>query len=544
MQSGRILVSACAAATACGSGDPEPPAPAVAMVEPAPPALDVVFERVLGIDPGMRPLFGPEGAITLGAVRWSGEGRYLGRHAWAIDGKFRPVAVAGTSSRPVILALGWNGGEALSQFANPDGDDWLVAAEPSATTPTTAVAWRGPFDARFELSPDRRLLASIEDDAVVVRAVASGAVVARAKVEPGTPSVACWVDGERIAWLGPGSDLKLLAIPGAAVSSVRLALRPRVRDDDEYPVPNPAMACDPAGGAAAIAGDAAVAVVDLASGTTLASLPIAGRIAIAVGDRGRRFAIATERTVSVYRRDGGIATPIFARTAQRPLATPNAPLELQFSPDGTRLAVAGASLVVIGPVPDARARPPAPDVAVTLPREFVDVATHPVTPNDPGWRNQLPPPTGWAALPRTIVHAMRRGSVDVVAVMLERDEFGIALPTAESDDAAIAAFAKRAMPRVFDGWLHAEIGSDAGFTVRVGRRDGKPWFEARELWRDGCEPYDGYTQVVVDRDVVYVVRAMAMPGGSIKGWLATFFDLAFHSHVRMARRRGPESGPC
>src|SRR5204862_2524340 len=118
-------------------------------------------------------------------------------------------------------------------------------------------------------------------------------------------------------------------------------------------------------------------------------------------------------------------------------------------------------------------------------------------------------------------------------------------PALDATDLEITRFAQAAMPYLFDAWSHAELGTgrDATFTLRVGRTAGQPWFETRELWRDGCEPYDGYTRVVVDRDVVFVVRALTVPGGSIRGWLARFFDLPF-GRTRTARRAGPRSGPC
>ncbi len=102
------------------------------------------------------------------------------------------------------------------------------------------------------------------------------------------------------------------------------------------------------------------------------------------------------------------------------------------------------------------------------------------------------------------------------------------------------------MPQLFDQWSDAEIesGREAGFTLRVGRTKGIPWFETREIWRDGCEPYDGYTRVVIDRDAVFVIRALVPPAGSIKGWLEKFFDLPFGNRVQTARRRGANSGPC
>ena len=71
-----------------------------------------------------------------------------------------------------------------------------------------------------------------------------------------------------------------------------------------------------------------------------------------------------------------------------------------------------------------------------------------------------------------------------------------------------------------------------------------PWVETREVWRDGCEPYDGYTRLVIDPEGVFVIRALTVPAGPIDGWLAKFFDLPFGARTRTARRAGPETGPC
>jgi hypothetical protein len=102
------------------------------------------------------------------------------------------------------------------------------------------------------------------------------------------------------------------------------------------------------------------------------------------------------------------------------------------------------------------------------------------------------------------------------------------------------------MPQLFEQWSDAsfEPDRDAEYTLSVGRTKGMLWFETREIMRDGCEPYDGYTRVVIDRDAVFVIRALVPPAGSIKGWLAKFFDLPFGIRVQTARRRGPHSGPC
>lgn len=55
---------------------------------------------------------------------------------------------------------------------------------------------------------------------------------------------------------------------------------------------------------------------------------------------------------------------------------------------------------------------------------------------------------------------------------------------------------------------------------------------------------DGYTRVVVDREAVFVTRALTAPGGSIDGWLARFFDLPFGVRTKTVRSRGPKMGPC
>ena len=103
-----------------------------------------------------------------------------------------------------------------------------------------------------------------------------------------------------------------------------------------------------------------------------------------------------------------------------------------------------------------------------------------------------------------------------------------------------------AMPELFDSWADAKVetGRDAEFTLRTGRRDGKAWFEAREIWRDGCEPYDGYTQLVIERDLIFVTRVLVPPGSATNPWLQIFFDLPFRDRSKVARHRGPEMGPC
>ena len=105
------------------------------------------------------------------------------------------------------------------------------------------------------------------------------------------------------------------------------------------------------------------------------------------------------------------------------------------------------------------------------------------------------------------------------------------------------------MPRLFEHWNGYDPSEktterEPAYSLKVGRTDGKPWFETRELQRDGCEPYDGYTKVVVDGHELFVVRALTYPGGPIQGWLDKFFDVPFGVKVQIARRQGPTMGPC
>jgi hypothetical protein len=61
------------------------------------------------------------------------------------------------------------------------------------------------------------------------------------------------------------------------------------------------------------------------------------------------------------------------------------------------------------------------------------------------------------------------------------------------------------------------------------RTNGMRWFETREIHRDGCERYDGYTRVVIDTHLAHIVRAITAPGGKIDGWLAPFLDPSVHA---------------
>jgi len=531
-------------------------APAKATPAQPPPAVAVLFERLLAGEDRAPPLFGPGDSVTVGARRWSRGGRYLGRHAWATSGQVRPIAITGTEDHPTIVALAWSGLDGLphpmDHVHGPGDASWLITAAPDGANLTTAAETSADFlDTAFELSPDRTALTSREGDSMVVRALPSGNVIARAPIGDPIEGLddeegerrACWIDDTRIAWLAREAGapvLRTLTLRSGQRSSVALAAS------------SSTLWCDPAGGAAALTvASGAIAVVDLATGGQLASVAAAtAPVAVAVGDHGKRLALATDATLTLYHRDGAQLAPLFRRTALvRAAGTtdwPHARARLRFSPDGARLACTRSTLVVIGPASEARPRPPMPHLAFELPAGFR--AIPPESTEQDAWSYaQLPSPSGFTDAPALLVNAAgsERLVAHVVALALDRDELsGIPSPDARDDE--LRAFGTRVMPQLFESWQNAELGTerDAEFTMRVGRTDGMPWFETREVWRDGCEPYDGYTRVVVDREAVFVIRALTAPGGSIDGWLARFFDLPFGVRTKTARARGPKMGPC
>lgn len=535
------LVAVCACSSRAPRSEPEPAAdPVLRVPEPMAP----LFERVLPGGGDASPLIGPDGRIAVDARQWTSTGQYLGRHGWATDGQIRPLALVGPPAAPLVVALAWGQAEMLSGTAEgKEAESWLTVAPPDATRPSHVVAVDAELrDAAYTVSPGRDAIVGAEGPAIVVRALPSLAVIAETPIaKSDEPPVACWVDGARVAWVDTddaGSRLRTMTLATRAVTTTPLAAAAP-------------LVCDPGGAAAAMVLPDRVAMIDLASGATLATTPLApsartnadgdlpdDRATVAVGQRGARIAIASGGMLAVYHREGKTLESLY----QHPLASE---ARLVFSADGARLAVAATSLVVLGPPAEAH-RTIAPRLAFELPAGFgprpaVAAGEH------TAWKwAQLAAPTALTPGSAVLVDAVdEERFADVTAVALPPDELADP-PAPDASDEQIAAFAKRAMPQLFEQWTHAEITSerDAQFTLRVGRTKGMPWFETREIWRDGCEPYDGYTRVVVDRDAVFVIRALVPPGGPIKGWLEKFFDLPFGDRVQTARRHGPSSGPC
>jgi hypothetical protein len=500
-------------------------------VKRVPAPIAPLFERVLPGGDRSPPLFGPGGTIQVGARRWTRDGRYLGRHAWAIEGQVRPLAVVGTIEHPLLVAIGWD----MELAEGPRTRSWLLVASPGEAKPLARTPIAHEFrDGGFSVSPNGRAIAVAEGDEIVARALPSTAVLGRSPLAPhDDPPVACWIDDARIAWTevdATGARLRTLTLATGVVTTARLAIATQ-------------LICDPGGGFAAMVLPDRVALIDLATSATLATVPIAPSDddppVVAVGQRGERLAIASRRGLTIYHRDGAELEALYAH------GLPSAP-RMQFSPDGAHLAVATTGLTVFGP--PAEAHPAvAPSLAFELPAGF---EARPVM--DAGNRTawdwaQLATPPGMTAGSVLLVEAVEENKLfaDVTAIAIPHDELA-GTPGPDATDQQLGVFARTAMPQLFDQWSHAEIesGRDAEFTLRVGRTKGIPWFETRELWRDGCEPYDGYTRVVIDRDAVFVIRALVPPAGSIKGWLEKFFDLPFGNRVQVARRRGPSSGPC
>lgn len=537
---------ALAVVAACSSKaehvDPEPPPePVVRVPDPMAP----LFERVLPGEETAAPLLGPGDSLAVASRRWTRDGRYLGRHAWASYGQVRPIAIIGSPTAPAIVAIAWGGMENLADGPprQEREQSWLLVAAPDAKKPSVMVPVDSELsDATFTVSPSRDAIAGPEGGEIVVRALPSLAVIAKAPFEKRDDApVACWVDGARVAWTESApADARLRTLTvatRAVVTSPLAAAAPLV--------------CDPGGSAAAMLLPDRVAVIDLATAATLASLPVAPavgtpaevdlpdrRATLAVGQHGARLAIATGGTLAIYHREGQTLESLY----RHPLA---AEPRMQFSLDGARLAVAAQSLVVFGAPADAH-RTIAPRLSFELPPGFaprppVAVGEH------TAWEwSQLAAPASLTPGTALLVDAVDETRfADVTAIALPPDELPGA-PAPDATDEQIAAFARSAMPQLFEQWTHAEIGTtdDDTFTLRVGRTKGLPWFETREQWRDGCEPYDGYTRVVIDRDAVFVVRALVPPGGAIKGWLEKFLDLPFGNRVQTARRRGHSSGPC
>jgi hypothetical protein len=519
------------------------PKPVPAAVVQAPVPLAPLFERVLPGAEDAAPLIGPDGSIYVGARHWTRDGRFLGRHPWAIDGQIRPIAVVGTPDRPLLVAIGWGEMEGMEGFAHPavragGGDQsWLLVAAPNETKPIAAtLVDRDLYDGGFAVSPNGTAIAAAEGDAIVVRSLSSTSVIARTVIphQDNAAPVACWVDDARIAWTEADESrirLRTLTVATGTVTTTSLAAAAP-------------LVCDPGGGAAAMVLPDRVAVLDLATGATLATTPLAAsdddRVDVAVGQHGARLTITAQNTLAIYHRDGATLASQYKHALPR-----TAKVRMTFTQDGTHLAVATTGLTVFGPPTEAH-HAIAPRIAFELPDGF---STRAALADGEyvawTWAQLAAPPSLTAGTSLLVDTTSTDLFADVTAIAIPRDEL-VGVPALDATDEQITAFAKTAMPQLFEQWADAKIGTeaDAEFTLRVGKTKGLPWFETREVWRDGCEPYDGYTRVVVDRDAVFVVRALVPPAGSIKGWLERFFDLPFGNRVQIARRRGPDTGPC
>jgi hypothetical protein len=236
------------------------------------------------------------------------------------------------------------------------------------------------------------------------------------------------------------------------------------------------VACDRAGGHVAVATGAKLAVVDLATRAELGAITTPfERVAVS----GRELAVLTSHSLAVYRTQQHWTRTELVHPIHVPLT------HLAFSDDGSQLAVVGETLIILQPG------------AVTTPPPALPVAALPtgftlfVHGDEPTWSYaQLSTPSGWSPMAAQIVHA-RRDFDEAMTLAIDPATVSAALPR-DADEAAIKAYALKVMPELFDSWTAAEVetGHDADFTLRVGRRDGMPWFETRELWRDGCEPYE------------------------------------------------------
>lgn len=542
----------------------------------------VLFERVLPTHHNGAPAFGPDQRINVGPRRWSRDGAYLGLHRWSRNGQMTVAAEAGPATAPLLLVSAWADAQMPGAPKDvPDGSSFVLTVPPDAAVPTHVALAGAEYQAEgspLTLSPDGTRYAIAERAAMVVRAL-DGTVVASAPYARGDgarDARVCWRDAAAITWLALEQGqtmLRTLQLDAAAT--------PRIATSVPLPSQLQGQAisfasCDPGGGAAMIELANSVAVLDLASGvaSTVASLAAESSddppapLRTAVGAHGQRVAVSVGGSVTLYQHNANTWQSLWQRKwpSRAQSDAPFGALQVAFSTDGNRLAVVGGTLVVVGPANDVVA-PLAPPSTFdfTLPKTFADINTRVVAAdgetNDSSWYGQLPTVSGFALYPHELLHAFRDTptGVDVVALALDASEFQGHVPSATATDADLVAFAKYLMPRLFDHWnsydivdsaaaamaaLPATTDRDPSYSLKVGRTDGKPWFETRELQRDGCEPYDGYTKVVVDGHELFVVRALTYPGGPIQGWLDKFFDVPFGVKVQIARRKGPTMGPC
>ncbi len=356
-----------------------------------------------------------------------------------------------------------------------------------------------------ELSPNGDVRLHVEDDTTLVIQFQNE----KATIEGVTR--ACWIDEQRIAWIDRGQLMEF---------DVRKRAKRMVG-----PITGELAACD--AGRAALTTEDRLAVIDLTTRAELAHLDVhVDHVALARD----KLAVISGHALVVMRQIGRSYVPELVRKSHEPFDA------LAFSPDGAQLALVGSTLVVLatGTMPQR-----APDLPVAdLPNGFAPAGV------GVEWDYaQLSAPSGLAPLPAQLVRA-RSEFREVVTLAVDPATVSAKLATTEDD--AIRAYALHVMPELFEQWANAKVetGKDAAFTLRVGRREGKPYFETRELWTDGCEPYDGYTQVVIEPDLLFVTRVLVPPGDTTNPWMQAFFDLPFQTRAKLARRRGPELGPC
>lgn len=493
---------------ACHAGPSTPPA----TVSPA--AFDVAFERILPAGArGYTALWTPgDKEVVIGTSRWSRTGQRRERNSHVRSGQLSAVGIA--SDGRVI-------GSAWEQF---DPDHELAASSSWLTLDGKPIAalqlgWQAISDRvlpDIQVSPSGMYLFAPEHDALALREVATGQVLERFASKNAR---GCWIDDSHIA------------VVGHELSTFDLTTH-RTSVETEHVPEGALIACDAAGGAAAVATDTDLAIIDLHTGAILGRIAQPDASLVAIGDHGGVVAVATDTRITIYRHELGW----FATTYTH--ATP-AIRRMAFSRDGKSLAAVGNTLVMFE-----RGVQPQPPLALStrieLPPHFV--IDHGPIPTDYA---QLPSPSGLTASPLELVRAIYRDEFAYVSTLaISPQTISVTPPKPDAGDAELETYANIAMHDLFEQWDATERDPDA-FKIKVGHRDGKPVFETFEIWRDGCEPYDGYTQVVIDHDLLFVTRALVPPHGSTRPWLQVFFDQPFHAHTEVAhRRRGPDSGPC
>ncbi|MFT3698784.1 MAG: hypothetical protein QM831_36900 [Kofleriaceae bacterium] len=490
-----------------------------AVPAPEPVHFDVAYERVLPArSRDQVPFWAPgDKTLVIGETRWSREGQRQARNPFVTDGQ---LAMVGIASDGRMIGSAWE--NFVEDHDLRSGESWLTL-DGKAVAPLR-TSWQGLPDEllpEIQVSPSGAFLFAIERDGLVLREVATGQVLERfaAKTARG-----CWVDDSHIAVLG--HELSTFDL-----TTHRTTAGGRAGREDAEHVPEGALiACDSAGGAAILATDTDLAIVNLESGSVMGRIAQPDAAVVAIGDHGEMVAVATESTLTIYHHELGWYATAYTH-AMHDIK------HAAFSRDGKNLAITGQTLVMFGR--DAvKSQPLALSTQIELPAGFALDRDH--IPTDYA---QLPRISQLSATPLELVRAAKRDDYAYVTTLVIAPATISAPPP--TTDAELPAYASIAMHDLFDNWSATELDPDS-FTIKPGHRDGKLTFEAFEVWRDGCEPYDGYTQVVIDHDLLFVTRALVPPHASTKPWLQVFFDQPFHARTELAhhRRRGPDSGPC